>query len=139
MATEPHGELAPPAPPKMFGRPADAPPPLEHVRDTDAIRALHQGWADRSRIPPGPVTQWQRAYRKLRRSLPFGPSDRELLGALIRAVDLVAARCDELADRLAATESLSENVSLSFGQDITHLRADLMTLRNSMDDESSEK
>jgi hypothetical protein len=71
--------------------------------------------------------------RKVRRSLPFGAADRELIGALIRGVDQIAAQCDAIADRLAATELLAAEVTASFGRDITHVRADLMTMRAALD------
>ncbi len=113
----------------LLTRPADAPPALEPLRGTEVIRSLHLDWARLHGAPPGPATLWQRLLRKVRRSLPFGAADRELIGALIRGVDLIAARCDEMADRLATTETLTSEVTRSFGQDITHLRADLMTLQ----------
>ncbi|HEY2213732.1 MAG TPA: hypothetical protein VGH31_01660 [Acidimicrobiales bacterium] len=133
MATEPPQHVAPPM---LLSRPAEAPPALEPLRGTDVIRSLHLDWARMHGAPSGPATIWQRLLRKVRRSLPFGAADRELIGALIRGIDLVATRCDEMADRLATTETLTSEVTRSFGHDITHLRADLMTLQAALDNEA---
>jgi hypothetical protein len=136
MATEPPQHVAPPG---LLSRPADAPPVLTPLRDSDAIRSLHSGWARLHGAPSTPVAQWQRVVRKVRRNLPFGAADRELIGALIRGVDQIATRCDEIADRLAATELLASEVTNSFGRDITHVRADLMTMRAALDGQTPMK
>jgi len=130
MATEPSQRVVPPV---LLARPADVPPPLDPLRDASAIRSLHSEWARLHGAPATPVTQWKRVTRKLRQTLALGSTDRELIGALIRGVDLIAARCDEIADRLAATEVLTSEVTNSFGRDITHVRADLMTMRAALD------
>jgi hypothetical protein len=118
--------------PKMLRRPTDAPLPFEHIRASEHLRILHLGWArlnDHAQNTPATPTQWQRVSSKVRRTLPFGGADRELLGVLIRTVDAIALRCDEIADRLSVQESLMEDVTDSFGEDITHLRAELVQLR----------
>ncbi len=120
-------------PPQLLRRPADAPPPLPHLRDGEAVQSLHRGWAGLFAAPTTP-SLWRRAIGKARRSLPFGSGDRALLGALVRAVDTVAGRCDELADRLATLESATEDVVASFGQDITQLRAEVAVLRSATSD-----
>lgn len=123
--------------PKMLRRPADAPPPLEHVRGGDAVRTLHLDWAalhGSQAADPAPSGLWSHLIGRARRVAAAGRSDRELLGAIIRAVDAIAVRCDELADRLAAQESLMEDVAGSYGEDITRLRADLAQLRATVDD-----
>jgi hypothetical protein len=139
MAPEPPQHVAPP---KLLSRPADAPPALAPLRDSDTIRSLHADWARlhgapaapaTPATPAGPAGQFQRVFRKVRRNLPFGSADRALIGALVRGVDLIAARCDEIADRLATTETITAEVTDSFGRDITHVRADLMTLRATLD------
>jgi hypothetical protein len=139
MALDPHqslttagGERAP----AMLRRPADAPPPLPPLHGHEAIRGLHLEWA-RTDAPPtadtNPGALWRRARGKARRTIPLGRGDRELIGGLIRAVEAIAVRCDELADRLARQESLMEDVSDSFGQDITLVRAELDRIRTTLD------
>jgi hypothetical protein len=50
-------------------------------------------------------------------------NDRDLIGELIRAVDALAARCDELADRMITLESALAELVEVFGADLTRLRA----------------
>jgi hypothetical protein len=122
-------------PPKMLRQPADAPPPLTPLGQNEHLSSLHLGWARLYGQPEGdtsPRATWQRARGKARRSLPMAGADRELLGALIRAVDAIALRCDELADRLTTQEALTEDVTESFGADLTHLRADLIRVRSGL-------
>jgi hypothetical protein len=119
----------------MLRRPADAPSPFDPVRANENLRTLHEGWARLYGHPSNTSsspTQWQRVRGKLRRSLPFGAADRELIGVLIRTVDALAQRCDEIAERLSVQESLTEDVTASFGEDITHLRADLIQVRTNL-------
>jgi hypothetical protein len=120
----------------MLSRPADAPPPLPHVRGGDAVRSLHLDWAalhgPNANATPSGVGR--RVLDKVRRILSPGRGDHELVGALIRAVDALAVRCDELADRLSTQEVLMEDVATSYGEDITRLRADLAQLRATMRD-----
>ena len=118
--------------PKMLRRPADAPAPLPHIRASEHLRELHEGWArvhgdlsPTSAVPP----LWQRVGRKLRQFLPYTAGERELIGVLIRTADALALRCDEISDRLAAQESLMEDVTESFGADLTQLRSELIGFR----------
>ncbi len=115
----------------MWRRPTDAPPPLDPLRDNEMVRALHSEWARSSSGTPA-TSSWQRVTGKARRALTLGRSNRELLGSLIRAVDAVARRCDELADRLAVVEGLTEDVAGTFGEDITGLRADVHQLQTEL-------
>jgi hypothetical protein len=116
-----HGEFAPT--PKLLRRPADAPPPLPPVHDTDTIRTLHLGWAQSFGGDDSGV------LGRLRRLVWSKKADRELLGALIRAVDVLAVRCDELADQLATMAGVTDDVTAAFGEDLTHLRAELIAAR----------
>jgi hypothetical protein len=119
-------------PPRMLPRPADAPPPLDPLHESEQLRALHGEWARLHGGPTGaptPADQWRRVRGKARRMLPMGGPERELLGALIRTVDALALRCDAIAERLGAQETLMEGVAGSFGEDITRVRADLQQVR----------
>lgn len=115
----------------MWSRPTDPPPPLDPLRDHEAVRALHSEWARSNRGTPA-ASPWQRVTGKARRALTLGRSNREFLGSLIRAIDAVARRCDELADRLAVVEGLTEDVAGTFGEDITALRADVHQLQTEL-------
>jgi len=142
MAREPVPDMrpvsgAPPArevPPKMLRRPAQAPPPLDPIREDEQVVGLHEAWARLHGVSEGsPPAQWQRVRGKVRRSLPFVGPEHDLLGGLIRAVDALAQRCDELAARLQANEELTEDVADSFGTDLTQLRADVSRVRVELD------
>ena len=50
-------------------------------------------------------------------------AERALLGDVIRAVDAVAARCDELAGRLTELQQVVEEAVVVFGQDLAAARA----------------
>jgi hypothetical protein len=115
--------------PKMLRRPADAPPPLAAVRDGEHLRSLHMAWARLYGSPgdaAGTPSRLQRMRHLSRQARALGRANRELLSLLIHTVDAIALRCDELADRLAAQEGLMEDITVSFGEDITRLRAELL-------------
>ena len=109
--------------PRLLRRPADAPPPLSPVHDTDTIGTLHLGWAQSFGGDGSGV------LGRVRRLVWSKKTDRELLGSLIRAVDALAVRCDELADRLAVMATVTDDVTAAFGEDLTHLRAELIAAR----------
>jgi hypothetical protein len=54
-----------------------------------------------------------------------GQADHELIGDLIRAVDSLAVRCDELTDRLQHQQVITGELAASLGQEVTRLRAAL--------------
>jgi hypothetical protein len=109
------------APPKLLARPADAPEPFTHLRGQDVIGSLHSVWA--ASFGPSSLPG------RLRRRTLGVRRERELIGSLIRAVDAVALRCDEIADRLASQEALVEEVVASYGEDMTQLRVALLAMR----------
>jgi hypothetical protein len=108
--------------PRMFQRPADVPEPLPSVQHGEHVANLHRGWM--ALTAPSARTPRQRLLRLARRvrgrSL---TSDRALIADLIRAVDAVAARCDELADRVQTQHVLLHDMASIFGEELTALRA----------------
>jgi hypothetical protein len=50
-------------------------------------------------------------------------SDLDFLGDLVRAVDEVAARCDELSERLNILTITADDLARSLGEEVTQLRA----------------
>ena len=111
-------------PPRLFRRPADAPPPFTHIRGDDVIGSLHRVWAA-SFGPTSLASRVRRGTLGVRR-------ERELIGSLIRAVDAVALRCDEIADRLANQEALVEEVVAAYGEDLTQLRVAVAAMRTAV-------
>jgi hypothetical protein len=47
----------------------------------------------------------------------------ELLAGIIRAVDAIAARCDELSDQLSQLQEMLDDASGILGEEVTRLRA----------------
>ena len=88
-----------PRPPSMFRRPTDVPEALPPIRGSELLSILHTKWIDLQ--PPAEVPSTSPWHRLLRRSRRVGArvmrrGDHDLLGDLIRAVDAIAGRCDEL-------------------------------------------
>ncbi len=114
------------APPVMFDLPSDAPPPLPSIRGGSEVTRIHDQWRhlNATRVPPGSSLIPRQIHRV--RSLAhrfLGRSDHEFLADLTRAVDAVAARCDEISDQLSRQQLLTQNIAESLGQELTRLRA----------------
>ena len=55
----------------------------------------------------------------------LGRPDREVMANLIRAVDAVAARCDELLERLTSQQVSIDDMATIYGEELTRMRAEL--------------
>jgi len=108
----------------MLRQPADAPPPLAPAGATDGVRSFRRVWSDRNA-----ATRSLRAWA----GRVSGRSDRRLLVALAGATEALAVHCDQLVDRLTAQEAVTADVTDSFGQEITLLRAEVVHLQRSVD------
>jgi len=128
MVLDPHHAVAgdPGQAPRTLRQPSDAPPPPGHVRDADALQSLSALWE--SRRAAGRAASPGRALRAWVGRV-SGRSDRHLLFALAQATEAIAAHCDLLADRLAALESVSADVTGAFGEELTRLRAEVLHLQ----------
>jgi len=128
MVFDPHRAVAgdPEQAPRTLQQPADAAPPPAHVRDTEALQSFSRLWE--SRRATGPSSSPGRAVRAWVGRI-SGRSDRHLLFALAQATETIAARCDLLADRLAAHEAVSADVTGAFGEELTRLRAEVLHLQ----------
>jgi hypothetical protein len=117
--------------PSMFSRPSDVADPLPSVRHGDQVARLHREWIRITATSTGGSSPWQRLIRRLRRMANRVPGsiDREMIADLIRAIDAVAARCDEMADRLAAQQIVVNDAVTIFGEELTRLRAESAPLR----------
>jgi hypothetical protein len=112
-------------PPDMFDRPTEAPPPLEPVRSSEDITTMHAEWARRDVASRTKASSWHRVVRKTRSAADrmLGRADNQMMGDLIRAIDTVAMRCDELSERVTRQEALIAEIASSLGQELTRLRA----------------
>jgi uncharacterized protein YceH (UPF0502 family) len=110
--------------PRMLHQPADAPTPLGHVGETEAVRSLRRIRSDRKAT--------KRSFRSWAGRV-SGRADRRLLLALTDAMEATAMQCDLLADRLAAQEAVTADVAGALGQEVTQLRAEVAHLQRSLD------
>jgi hypothetical protein len=111
--------------PSMFQRAADVHTPLAPISEADDVVKLHREWIRMSTPPEGPPgALWSRLGRAMRRVTNRGPGavDREMIGDLIRAIDVVAARCDVIADRLDHQNIVLNDAVTIFGEELTRLR-----------------
>ncbi len=128
MVFDPHHAVAgdPEEPPRTLRQPADPPPPPGHVRDTDALQSFFRLWESRRATGTSPSPG--RAVRAWVGRI-SGRSNRHLLVALAQATESIAAQCDLLADRLAAHETVTADVTGAFGEELTRLRAEVLHLQ----------
>ena len=114
--------------PVMFKRQSDVPDPMPSVRHGEHVAKLHREWIRISTPPTGPSRsprqRLSRMARRIRNRLPGGV-DQAIIGDLIRAVDAVAARCDELSDRLQHQQIVLDDAVTIFGEELTRIRAEL--------------
>lgn len=126
IESESTGVTKPLQPPRMFTRPSESGPALEPIRSGTHVTNLHANWARVARLGVDASTSWSGRLRAKTLSgidRIRGRTDHELIGELIRAVDAVAARCDEMAARLAQQEAVTSEMAEAFGQELTRLTA----------------
>ena len=111
--------------PRMFRRPADAPPPLGRVGEDPALRPFHREWSARRTGTAGSLRRTVRAWA----GRVSGRSDRRLLLAMASATDAVAAQCDHVVERLTSLEEMTADVTGAFGEEIAQLRAEVLHLQ----------
>jgi hypothetical protein len=111
--------------PRMLRQPADAPSPLHHVGDTEAVLSFRQQWSGRPLERRGSAKSRLRAWA----GRVSGRSDRRLLFALAHATDAVAAHCDHVVDRLASQEAVTADLASAYGEEIARLRAEVLHLQ----------
>jgi len=107
--------------PGTFRRPVDPIPALPPTAGSAAVQSLHQVLAERGRRP----ASWGDRLRLLASKV-SGREDRRLLGALVATADSLVTQCDLLSERLAAHETLSADVTASYGEELTRLRAEVL-------------
>ena len=120
-------------PPELLRRPATPPAPLPSIRESAELGAVHEQWRQvhgrpgRTAAPAG-LRGVARSRIEAIAVDAVGTAqddDRALIGDLVRAVDAVAGRCDELAGRIGALEGLVEEIVHVFSGDLTRIRAAL--------------
>ena len=142
--------------PTVLSRPPGPGAPLPSVQQGDEVGAVHRAWADAHAAREGAAKAAAtagsgggldavKARLKARISsaaasgLPDQDADRQVVGDLIRAVDALAHRIDELGGRLMALEQLVEEVVVVASEDLTRVRAALTDGGRRPDDRSGDK
>lgn len=126
-------------PPGMFRRPTDPPAPLPPLRAGNSIVDMHAQWA-RMHQSASENASFVRRLRSKAVSLRsrIGGADRNLLGQMVRAVDDVAARCDELAQQVSDLAISLDDLARTVGADVIRLRAEMeSTLRTDSENQRS--
>ena len=116
------------SPPGTLQRPADAPPPLGHVGDTAAVRAL------RGSPAADPARRLSlRARVRAWASKASGRADRHRVSQLAAATDAVATQCDALTDHVTALEAVVDDLAATLGSEVARLRAEVAHVRRLLD------
>jgi hypothetical protein len=86
---------------------------------------MHTEWARLDAAPGNTASVGVRLRVKARSAAArvTGNADRHFLADLVRAVDAVAARCDELSERVGKLEVVADDLARILGEEITQLRA----------------
>jgi hypothetical protein len=113
------------ASPHMLRQPVDPPIALGHAADIEPVRLMRQVWKDQ--VQPS-RSSWRRSLRVWLGRV-SGRSDRRMILALAGAVDAIASHCDRLVDGLASQDVRTAETAGAFGEDITHLRAEVAHLQ----------
>jgi hypothetical protein len=112
--------------PKMYSRPTETSERLTSIRASTHVTALHTKWA-RLRGEDSALSRGHQKVAAAARRI-VGTSDTILIGDLIRAIDALAERCDELTSRLARQEEITAEIAGSLGQDVARLQATISGL-----------
>jgi len=114
-------------PPAMFQRPTDPPGPLPALRGAGEVVTMHLEWERQFGTPADAMAFGPRFRRRVRAAASkiTGRPDREFLADLVRAVDAVAKRCDEISERLVTIEIVVDDMACVLGGEITQLRAEV--------------
>jgi hypothetical protein len=112
-------------PPVMFRQPTDPPEPLPPLRSNQHIVKLHTEWARLHTMSAASQTFSARLRRKAHGAVSrlVGTADHQLLGDVVRAIDAITMRCDELTGRVANLQVTSDDLARALGQEVTQLRA----------------
>jgi hypothetical protein len=119
-------------PPGLLRHPPGAGTPLPSVHHGQELATVHHGWASvhddetegAGEGRRGGSRMWARVRAHVvAAALPAQRADRALIGDLIRAVDALGQRVDEVGTRLVFLEELVEELVVVTSDDITRIRA----------------
>ena len=120
-------------PPRLLQKPPGTGTRLVPVQESDAVGAVHREWAEvhaneqeRSAELGGGMRARVRAKvtsATATATLQAQQADRYLIGGLIRAVDALAKRVDEIGERLQLLEAVVDDLVVVTGHELTAIRA----------------
>jgi hypothetical protein len=110
-------------PPRMFRTPTDPPGPLPPLRADEPMIRLHTEWA-RLHEPSisTPSRSRLRARTRALRLRLSGPVNDRYMGDVVRAIDAIAVRCDELSERVTQLSTIADDLASSVSEEVTELR-----------------
>lgn len=116
-------------PPQMLSRPAESAPRLDRVSNDEAVRHFQAVFAAQNR--PRELRGLDSLRVRVRgwAGRLSGRANRRQVHALAAATEALVQRCDALVDRLGALESLTTEVTETFGAELARLRAEVAHLR----------
>jgi hypothetical protein len=117
-------------PPRMFRAPTDPPEPLPPLRADEPMVRLHLEWArmHETSVSTTLRSRLRARTRAVKLRLSGALSDR-YMGDVVRAVDAVAQRCDELSERITRLSTITDDLASSVSEEVTELRTIVEHLR----------
>jgi hypothetical protein len=110
----------------MFRRPSDPPDALPPLHSSEHVVRLHTEWARMHHAPgDGDATGGRLRNRASVVARIAAGADHRLLGDLVRAVDVIAARLDELSERLTDLAVTTDDLARALSEDVSRLRGDI--------------
>lgn len=110
----------------MFRRPSDPPDPLSPLRASEDVVRLHAEWARVHEAGGNTDALAGRMRNRARVAARLAAgADHRFIGDLIRAVDAIAARVDELSERVGNLATTTDDVARVLSEEVSHLRAEV--------------
>ena len=119
------------SPPVMFDRPADPPHPVA-VTQSGTVQGFRRELSAQLQMRRSRRLGSLRATVRAWAGRVSGRADRRLLFSLAEVTNALLEHCDSLVEHISRDETLAEHVIASFGEDLTHLRAEVNGLRRSI-------
>jgi hypothetical protein len=120
----PSGQPSDTPTPLMFQRPSDVPEPMPSVRHGDQVATLHRKWVDVAEVVAGETTTFRDRVGRVARRI-TGRGSFGVDRVIIRAIDAVAQRCDDISERLAHQDVVVNDVVTIYGEELTRIRVEL--------------
>jgi hypothetical protein len=116
-------------PPRMLRQPAEPLPELGRIADSEPVRTLRRELSSRREHPDARRSRPVRARARAWAGRVTGRADRRLLDAIAGATEVLVRQCDLIIDRLETQEHQISDITQALGEDITHLRAEVLHVR----------